>query len=123
MVVLLLGAGASPLCAGTTSASFLVNLNFERGNFGAATGWFFTPTVPIKVDELGIGDDGGFTIGFASSHDIGIFRADNGAAQVTTTFPAGTHGTLLDGTWYLPSTPVTLNTGMQYYIVANGCRG
>jgi hypothetical protein len=120
VIVMLLGAGTFPLYAGTTTAARIVSFAFDRGNFGRATGYYFTPTVSMQVDQLGVLDDGVGIDGFVSPHDIGIFRAADAFPLVTMTIPSGTPGTSIDGSRFLPSTPVTLTGGVQYYIVANG---
>jgi hypothetical protein len=112
---LVLFASTAVAVAGTTTAS-LYTSGGTFGNFPTATGWYFTPNVSVIVDQLGVYDHG--APGLITPHDVGIFTAA-GAPVTSTTVPAGVIGTLIDGTRFVPVTPVTLNAGSQYYITGN----
>jgi hypothetical protein len=114
-LALVLFASTTVAFAGTTTAS-LYTSGGTLGNFGNATGWYFTPNTSVIVDQLGVYDHG--AAGLASSHDVGIFTA-SGAPVTSATVPAGLSGTLIDGSRFVSVTPVTLNAGSQYYILGN----
>lgn len=83
---------------------------------GAATGFFFTPSANILVDQLGVFDEG--QDGLASAHDVGIFLT-NGSAVVTTTIAAGTSSPLIGQSRFVSVAPVQLTANTPYYILAN----
>jgi hypothetical protein len=58
-------------------------------------GWIFTANSPITVTSLGVFDFG--SNGLSVSHDVGIFDDTTRALLGSTTVPAGTGGTLIDG--------------------------
>ncbi len=78
-------------------------------------GWVFTVNAPITVTSLGVFDNGGD--GLAISHDVGIFNETTEALVGSTTVPAGTGGTLIDGFRYESVSPFSLIQGDSYVIV------
>jgi hypothetical protein len=115
VVTFALFIGATAAIAGTTSAAVLAG-EAASSNFIYPVGWAFRANVTMQVDELGIYEYGGAP-GLDSFHNVGIFGA--GGALVTATVPAGTVGTLVGNSRFIPVTPVTLDAGGYYYIVAD----
>ena len=89
-------------------------------NFDRATGWNFTLNQNVTVTGLGLFDLGGN--GFASSHDVGIFRSGDQSAVVTTSLAQGLSGTYVAGTVdgsRFNTVNATLLSGVEYYILGN----
>jgi len=113
LVVLAGTAGATSIAADYLGGG-------STSNFGPATGYFFTPSEDLLVTALGIFDAG--TLGFADSHEVGIFMTD-GTPVVTAALASGLSGTFVpatvEGTRFVPVTPAVLSGGTQYYIVGD----
>jgi len=77
-------------------------------------GWVFTVNAPITVTALGVYDYTG--TGLSISHDVGIFDQSDQSLLGSTTVPAGTAGTLIDGFRYESITPFSLTQGDTYVI-------
>ena len=105
--------------AATIAADYLGGGSLN--NYDNATGWEFTPNQNVQVSTLGLYDLD--AAGFASAHDIGIFKSSDGSAVVTTSLGAGTSGTYIpgtvDGSRVNNVAGVTLQAGTDYYILAN----
>ncbi len=90
-------------------------------NFSKAGGYSFTPISDIFVQELGVYDHN--SDGFASSHDVGIFRRSDFSSIVSATLSAGTVETFtsgtVDGTRFVPVAETMLLGGTSYYILSN----
>jgi hypothetical protein len=78
-------------------------------------GWIFTVNAPITVTSLGVFDNG--SDGLSVSHSVGIFNETTEALLDSTTVPAGTGGTLIDGFRYESVSPISLTQGDTYVIV------
>ncbi|HEY6769178.1 MAG TPA: PEP-CTERM sorting domain-containing protein [Candidatus Sulfotelmatobacter sp.] len=78
-------------------------------------GWIFTANSPITVTSLGVFDNG--SDGLSVSHDVGIFDDTTRALLGSTTVPAGTGGTLIDGFRYESVSSFSLTQGDSYVIV------
>lgn len=78
-------------------------------------GWIFTANAPLTVTSLGVFDDG--SDGLAISHSVGIFNETTETLLGSTTVPAGTGGTLIDGFRYESVSPFSLTEGDSYVIV------
>jgi hypothetical protein len=113
-LALLLG-GANRASAGLIEAASFAGGGFD-GNFQNATGYFFTPTVNISVQQLGFFDV--TQTGLADSHHVGIFLAD-GTPVVSTLIPAGTAAPLIGDSRFEPIPPTELFAGTHYYIEAD----
>ena len=77
-------------------------------------GWIFTAKAPISVTSLGVFDNG--SDGLSISHDVGIFNDTTQTVLESTTVPAGTGGTLIDGFRYESVSPFSLTQGDSYVI-------
>lgn len=90
-------------------------------NFSRAGGFSFTANTSMRVTGLGIYDLG--AAGFASSHDIGIFRVSDNSVVSSATIGAGLSGTFVagtvDGTRFVNVASFGLKKGVQYYILGN----
>ena len=103
--------------AGFANASFHLGGGTFR-NVGNATGWRFTPTSDIVVNELGYFDAD--QDGLAESHEVGLFRVSDGAALGGTTILAGFGSPLIGDSRFEPTpTPMELTAGVEYYLLAN----
>ena len=94
---------------------------FDQGEKDLVAGWGFTPTANLRLTGLGVYDlDGG---GLNTDHQIGVFRASDGANLAVGSVQDGTGNTLIAGTVggsRMDSTvfDIALSAGEQYYIVA-----
>ncbi len=84
-------------------------------------GWGFTPSANLRLTGLGVYDID--RDGLNTDHQIGVFRASDGANLAVGSVQAGTGNTLIAGTVggsRMDSTvfDVALSAGEQYYIVA-----
>ena len=84
-------------------------------------GWGFTPSANLRLTGLGVYDID--RDGLNTDHQIGVFRASDGANLAVGSVQAGTGNTLIAGTVggsRMDSTvfDVGLSAGEQYYIVA-----
>ncbi|MCZ6543320.1 MAG: hypothetical protein O6768_06610 [Planctomycetota bacterium] len=103
--------------AGFANASFHLG-GGTFSNLGNATGWRFTPTSDIIVNELGYFDAD--QDGLAESHEVGLFRVSDGAALGGTTILAGFGSPLIGDSRFEPTpTPMELTAGVEYYLLAN----
>lgn len=86
---------------------------------GNSLGWWFEVTDPVTLTHLGLYDHG--APGLAESHEVGIFLHSNpGTALGVVTVPSGTSAMLVEGTRFVElSTPLSLQTGVAYYMLAN----
>jgi PEP-CTERM motif-containing protein len=78
-------------------------------------GWIFTANAPLSVTSLGVFDNG--SDGLSISHGVGIFNETTQTLLGSTTVPAGTGGTLIDGYRYESVSPFLLTQGDSYAIV------
>lgn len=114
---LVLGAGfglVSSVSGATTASTYLGG--GTGANFDNATGFFFVPTVPIMVEQLGIYDLG--PVGFASPHDVGIFLS-NGTPVVTASLPVNATAPRFDDSVFVAVTPTLLAGRTEYYILGS----
>ncbi len=80
-------------------------------SFTGTKGWAFDNTSPsspgnyVAITQLGVFDSLGD--GLANAHAIGIWSA-NGTLLASTTIPAGTAASLVDGYRYMPISPVLI---------------
>ncbi len=80
-------------------------------SFTGTKGWSFVSTIPtssgnyLAITQLGVFDSLGD--GLANAHAIGIWSA-NGTLLASTTIPAGTVASLVDGYRYMPISPVLI---------------
>jgi hypothetical protein len=88
----------------------------SANTFPNATGYFFTPTVNVFVEQLGVFDAG--QDGLADVHHVGIFLA-NGTPVVSATIAAGTAAPLIGDSRYAPIATTELLAGTQYYTVGD----
>jgi hypothetical protein len=86
-------------------------------NDNVTIGWQFTLSSPVTVTELGFLDANG-SAGLSNSHPVGIWNG-SGVLLGSTTVPAGTGATLLDGFSFESVTPFALGAG-TYTIGAYG---
>jgi hypothetical protein len=112
-LVLGVSPGLVSTVSGATTASTYVGGGMAS-NFDNATGFYFVPRVPIVVEQLGIYDMG--AVGFASTHDVGIFLS-NGTAVVTAGFAVNATGQRIDDTVFVAVAPTPLADGTEYYIL------
>ncbi|MEQ8771007.1 MAG: hypothetical protein RIB60_10925 [Phycisphaerales bacterium] len=98
------------------TASTYLGGGVEQG-FVGATGWYFTPSTDVVVTRLGLLDLG--DPGFIDAHQIGVFRAADDAALVTTSIASGLTGELIDGSRFVDIPELALTGGERYYIVAD----
>jgi hypothetical protein len=87
------------------------------GNSQNATGFFFTPTLDILVDQLGVFSASENSFLF-SPHDVGIFLLDGTPRAFTTILPGGGSQHVGDGRFERIN-PVILFADTPYYILAN----
>ena len=81
----------------------------------------FTVKRTITVTAIGWYDEPMSPSGLQISHDVGIFDAGTEQLLVSTTVPAGTGGSFLDGFWYATVTRTKLVVGTTYIVA--GVRG
>ncbi len=110
------------------SAMAIVAYNVPAGTvgnqaFGGALGMDFTVNDSIIIDSLGVFDSG--SNGLSTPITARIFdRTRPQVAIATLVFPAGSPGTLIDGSRFLDLTvPLQLPAGFQGTIVASGYNG
>ncbi len=84
-----------PSFTGTKGGAYLNFSSLSSGNY-------------IAVTQLGVFDQGGD--GLVNAHAVGIWAAD-GTLLASTTIPAGTVATLVDGYRYMPISPVLIPPG------------
>ena len=72
-------------------------------------GWAFTISSPIYVTALGYFDFG--NDGLTDSHQVAIWNSTGGSPLLMATVPAGTTGSLVDGSRYIAVTPILLPAG------------
>jgi hypothetical protein len=88
-------------------------------NFGGPLGMDFDVNQPIAVTELGVFDSG--SDGLSVQLGAALYNRDTQALMAQLTFAAGTTGTLIGGSRFLPlSTPLFLPAGFHGTIVAQG---
>ena len=111
-VVGVLGHAAS----GDIIAAEYLGGGIER-NFDFAAGWFFTPTSDLLVTQLGMLDLG--DPGLVDQHDVGIFRAADGALMVMASIGPGLGGEGVNDSLFVDVSETFLNGGEQFYILVN----
>ena len=119
----LLGLGVADTQASIIAANYLGGGDiYDSGDGDLVAGWGFTPTANLRLTGLGVYDlDRG---GLNTDHQIGVFRASDGANLAVGSVQAGTGNTLIAGTVggsRMDSMvfDVGLSAGVQYYIVAS----
>jgi hypothetical protein len=101
--------------ADTVALTSVTGGNLATSGSDQLYGWIFTVNAPLTVTSLGVFDLGGD--GLAISHDVGIFNETTEALLGSTTVPAGTGGTLIDGFRFESVSPFSLIQGDSYVIV------
>jgi hypothetical protein len=101
--------------ADTVALTSVTGGNLATSGSDQLYGWIFTVNAPITVTSLGVFDNG--SDGLAIPHDVGIFNETTEALLGSSTVPAGTGGTLIDGFRYESISPFSLIQGDSYVIV------
>jgi hypothetical protein len=100
-----------------SSAFALQGATGPSTSFAGTRGWGFSSfarTNNIAITQLGVYDHGGD--GLANAHRIGLWLT-NGTLLASSTVPAGTTGTLIDGYRYVPIDPVVLALKFPFSVI------
>ena len=90
--------------------------------YGGSLGLDFNVNAPILIDQLGAFNDASAGAGLTTPITVRLWdRTTQNEVGSPITFPAGTPGTLINGSRFLPlATPIWLPAGFQGTIVAEG---